>query len=186
MQPSTTLEECAVNRRLQGKKSRAARVAGRPSKSSEAGNREAQEKRREESQADLEPSAPSASETVQNPPFGKTPRSGENERRTVQAQAARKQADEKKAKPGASSLLRREQNDEAEFTLREGDHSRARALRSFELGHKEHPSRTPNQTHGHSVDRSCRRQPRSTAPRNALPRSRTGAGSRSGNRHSSH
>lgn len=185
MQPSTTLEECAVNRRVQGKKSRAARVAGRPSKSSEAGNREAQEKRREESQADLEPSAPPASETVQNSPFGKTPRSAENERRTVQAQAARKQADEKKAKPGASSLLRREQNDEAEFTLREGDHARARALQNFELGHKEHPSRTPNQTRSRSVARSLRRQPRSTASRNARPRSKTGEASRSGNRHSS-
>jgi hypothetical protein len=136
MQPSTTIEECAVSRRRQGAKSRAARVAGRA------------------------PSAPSASETVQNSPFGKTPRSAENKRRTAQAQTARKQSAEKKAKPGASSLLRREQNDEAEFTLREGGHSRARALRNFELGHKEQPSRTPQQTRGHSVARGLRRQAR--------------------------
>jgi hypothetical protein len=125
-----------VKRRVQGKKSGVARAAGRA------------------------PSAPSASEAVQNSPFGKTPRSAESERRTVQAQAARKQAVEKKAKPGASSLLRQEQNDEAEFTLREGGHVRARALQNFELGHKEHPSRTPNQTRGHSVVGGLRRQAR--------------------------
>jgi hypothetical protein len=124
-------------------KSRAARIARRPSTS--------------------------ASEIVQNVPFGKTPRTAEKERRTVQAQAARKQTVEKRAKPGASSLLRQEQNDEAAFTLREGDHSRARALQIFELGHQEHPPRTPNQTRGRLVNRSRRRQSRSTAPRDVRP-----------------
>ncbi len=112
------------------------------------------------------------------------PRTSENERRTVQSREARKQAVEKRTKPGASSLLRKEQGDEAAFTLREGDHSRARGLQSFELGQKEHPSRTPMQTRGHLVDRSRRRQPRSTASRNVRPRSKTGTGARSGNRHS--